>query len=82
MNFNQETNAVKFGKYGIVLEKEQLSYYCNGQLSKVADVSHEFNNKDLFTLAKKIADKNQIAEVEFTYKHLILRNSYETKNQI
>ena len=42
-----KTNAVKFGIYGIILNKEQLFYYVEGELFRVTDVSHYFNSNDL-----------------------------------
>jgi hypothetical protein len=59
------SNAVKFGKYAICLEKEQLSYYYNGNLTKVVDVTYEFTNKDLYNLATRISTKNNFGPVEY-----------------
>jgi len=72
------TNAVKFDKFAIVLEKErlshQLSYYSKGELTRVADVGIEFSNKDLFDLAVRISEKNGYGPVEFTSKNSIIKN--------
>ena len=64
----RKTNAVKFGNYGIILEKEQLSYYMNGELFQVRDVSHEFSFDDLYNLGLKIAAKKDISVVRFVHK--------------
>lgn len=64
----KKTNAVLFGKYIIVLEKEQLMYYIDGELSTVKDVSVEFTNSDLYDLAKKIADKKDLSIVQYINK--------------
>lgn len=65
------TNAVKFGRYGIVLEKEQLSYYFDGEVVQVKDVNYEFNYKDLYDLAVRISSKKGTGPVEYTHKKLI-----------
>ncbi len=65
----KQTNAVLFGNYMIVLEKEQLSYYVDGELASVKDVHTEFNSKDLFDLANRIADKKDIAAVYYVNKN-------------
>jgi hypothetical protein len=64
----KKTNAVLFGKYIIVLEKEQLMYYIDGELSAVKDVSVEFTNTDLYDLAKRIADKKELSIVQYINK--------------
>jgi hypothetical protein len=64
----KKTNAVLFGKYIIVLEKEQLMYYVDGELSTVKDVSVEFTNTDLYDLAKRIADKKELSMVHYINK--------------
>jgi hypothetical protein len=64
----QKTNAVKFGDYGIVLNKEQLFYYVNGDLMRVKDVSHEFNFDDLYNLANSISEKRQLGTVYFVHR--------------
>lgn len=64
----KKTNAVLFGKYIIVLEKEQLMYYIDGELSAVKDVSVEFTNSDLYDLAKRIADKKELSIVQYINK--------------
>jgi hypothetical protein len=64
----KKTNAVLFGKYIIVLEKEQLMYYIDGELSAVKDVSVEFTNSDLYDLAKRIADKKELSMVHYINK--------------
>jgi len=64
----KKTNAVLFGKYIIVLEKEQLMYYIDGELSAVKDVSVEFTNTDLYDLAKRIADKKELSMVQYINK--------------
>jgi len=72
VNLN-ETNTVKFGKYVICLDKEQLHYYMHGELVKVADVNFEFTNKDLYELAVKISRKNGYGTVEYTSKELVIK---------
>ncbi len=66
-----QTNAVKFGNYGIVLEKEQLSYYVDGEIVSVKDVNYEFTFKDLYDLATRISSKKALGPVEYTHKKLI-----------
>lgn len=68
----KKTNAVQFGKYGIVLEKEQLGYYLDGELFQVRDVNHEFNSDDLYNLALKIATKKDITAVNYVTKSDII----------
>ena len=63
-----KTNCVKFGKYVICLEKEQLNYYINGSLNKVADVTHDFSNVELYELATRITEKNGFGPVGFVHK--------------
>ena len=70
----KETNTVKFGKYVICLDKEQLHYYMHGNLVKVADVNFEFTNQDLYDLAVKIARKNEYGTVEYTTRELAIKN--------
>jgi hypothetical protein len=65
------TNAVKFGNYGIVLEKEQLSYYVDGEVVSVKDVNYEFTNKDLYELATRISAKKAMGPVEYSHKSII-----------
>lgn len=67
------TNAVKFGKYAIVLEKEQLSYYSDGEVFKVVDVNHEFTNAKLFELATNISRKNDFGPVNFCHKNEVVK---------
>jgi len=69
----KRSNTVKFGKFAICLEKEQLSYYCEGELTKVADVNYEFTNKDLYDLAVRISSKNGYGPVEYTAKDLVVK---------
>jgi hypothetical protein len=64
----KRTNCVKFGKYVICLQKEQLNYYINGCLNRVADVNHDFSNVELYELATKIAEKNGCGLVNFVHK--------------
>ena len=61
------SNSVSFGKFLIVLEKEQLSYYSSGVLTRVADVTPQFSNIDLFDLAVRIATKNEYGPVIYVY---------------
>lgn len=68
------TNVVKFGKFVISLEKEQLHYYMYGELVKVVDVNFEFTNKDLYELATKISRTNGYGPVEYTTKELAIKN--------
>jgi len=63
-----KTNAVKFGIYGIILNKEQLFYYVEGELFRVTDVSYEFNFNDLMELAVKIAVKKDASKVSFVHR--------------
>jgi len=65
----KQTNAILFGNYMIVLEKEQLSYYINGELASVKDVHPEFNSKDLFDLGKRISDKKELGSVQYVNKN-------------
>lgn len=67
-----KTNAVKFGSYGIILNKEQLFYYVDGELFRVTDVSHEFNSDDLMDLALKIAAKKDATKVSFVHRNDIV----------
>lgn len=67
------TNAVKFSNYAIILERDQLSYYIDGILRKVADVNPEFTPKDLFSLAERISEKKSLGMVEYTRKDLIIK---------
>jgi hypothetical protein len=62
------TNCVKFGKYVICLEKEQLNYYIDGSLNKVADVNHDFSVVELYELATRITEKNGFGPVNFVHK--------------
>ncbi len=68
----QKTNAVKFGDYGIILNKEQLFYYAGGDLMRVKDVTHEFNFDDLYNLAESISDKKQLGRVLFVHRNDII----------
>jgi hypothetical protein len=70
-----QTNTVSFGKFAIVLEKEQLHYYSEGEITRVVDVSYEFNQKDLFDLAKRISDKNGFGVVKFVNKKDVVKNA-------
>ena len=67
-----KTNAVKFGGYGIILNKEQLFYYVDGELFRVTDVSYEFNFDDLMELALKIAAKKDATKVSFVHRNDIV----------
>jgi len=69
----EKTNAVLFGNYMIVLEKEQLMYYIDGELSTVKDVSSEFTTKDLYDLAKRISEKKQFGTVYYVHKNDYLK---------
>ena len=71
----KKTNAVGFGKFAIVLEKEQLHYYADGEITRVVDVSYEFNYKDLFDLGSRIAVKNTLGAVKFVNKRDVVKNS-------
>jgi hypothetical protein len=66
------SNTVKFGKYAICLEKEQVLYYFNGDLTKVIDVNYEFTTKDLYELAVRISDKNDFGPVEYVAKDSVV----------
>jgi hypothetical protein len=69
----KKTNTVKFGKFAIVLEKDQLMYFTNGELSKVRDVPASFNYNDLFDLATRISEKNAYGPVENTTKDKVVK---------
>jgi hypothetical protein len=69
----KRTNTVKFGKFAIVLEKDQLMYYTGGELSKVRDVNPSFNNNDLYDLAVRITEKNEYGPVENTTKDKVVK---------
>ncbi len=60
------SNAVKFGPYGIILAKEQLMYYMDGELVRVKDVSNEFNSSDLYKMALKLSESKNAGPVYFT----------------
>jgi len=60
------SNAVKFGPYGIILAKEQLMYYMDGELVRVKDVSNEFNSSDLYKMAQKLSESKNAGPVYFT----------------
>lgn len=70
-----QTNTVSFGKFAIVLEKEQLHYYMDGEITRVMDVSYEFNMKDLFDLATRISSKNNFGPVKFVNKKDVVKNA-------
>jgi hypothetical protein len=70
-----QTNTISFGKFAIVLEKEQLHYYADGEITRVVDVSYEFNYKDLFDLGSRIAVKNTLGAVKFVNKRDVVKNS-------
>jgi hypothetical protein len=40
----------------------------DGELSRVADVTHEFTFTDLYDLAMKIAGKRNISKVSFVHR--------------
>ena len=70
----KRTNTVSFGKrFAIVLEKDQLMYYTDGQLMKCKDVPAAFNFNDLYDLAKRISDKNGYGEVVNTTKDKVVK---------
>jgi hypothetical protein len=69
----KKTNTVKFGKFAIVLEKDQLMYFTNGELSKVRDVNPSFNNNDLYDLAVRISEKNGYGPVENSSKEKVVK---------
>ena len=62
------TNTVKFGKFALVLEKDQVLYFTDGEITKVRDVNPSFNNNDLYDLAVRINEKNYYGVVENTTK--------------
>lgn len=70
----KRTNTVKFGKYAITLEKDQLNYYTDGKMTKVIDVNASYTTKDLFELAERISVKNNFGPVEYTTKDKILNH--------
>ena len=69
---NATTNTLKFGNYAICLQKEQLSYYHKGDLTKVIDVNHEFTLKDLYDLAVRISKKNELGTVQYVAKDSVV----------
>lgn len=69
----KRTNVVKFGKFAIALEKDQLMYFTDGELSKVRDVNPSFNNNDLYDLAVRISEKNGYGPVENTSKEKVVK---------
>lgn len=69
----EKSNAVSFGRYAILLEQEQLIYYVDGELTKILDVSCEFDHKDLFNLAERIALKKKVGPAKFILKEEIKR---------
>jgi len=64
----KKTNAVSFGKFGIILEKEQLSYYSEGEIVQVRDVTYEFTLDNLYELAVRIATKQNLLPVVYVNK--------------
>ena len=69
----KRTNTVKFDKFAIVLEKDQLMYFTDGELSKVRDVNPSFGNNDLYDLAVRISEKNGFGPVENTTKEKVVK---------
>lgn len=69
----KRTNTVKFDKFAIVLEKDQLMYFTDGELSKVRDVNPSFGNNDLYDLAVRISEKNGYGPVENTTKEKVVK---------
>ena len=69
----KRTNTVKFDKFAIVLEKDQLMYFTDGELSKVRDVNPSFGNNDLYDLAVRISEKNGYGTVENTTKEKVVK---------
>jgi hypothetical protein len=69
----KKTNTVKFGRYAIVLEKDQLMYFTDGELAKVRDVNPAFNTQDLYDLAVRITEKNGYGPVENTTKDKVVK---------
>jgi hypothetical protein len=67
------TNMIAFGNIAISLEKEQLNYYVNGNLTKVRDVGPLFDVNDLHDLGVNIATKNNLGPVKFVRKHDIVK---------
>jgi hypothetical protein len=56
----EKTRAVAVGKYAILLERCQLTYFTNGEIIKVNDVRPEFSTTDLMDLATRISEKNEL----------------------
>lgn len=73
MATSKRTNVVKFGKFAIVLEKDQLMYFTDGELSKVRDVNPSFGNNDLYELAVRISEKNGYGAVQNTTKTEVVK---------
>ena len=53
---NATTNTVKFGNYAICLQKEQLSYYHNGDLTKV---NYTKGTQSWEIVGKKVNEKGE-----------------------
>jgi len=70
---SKKTNAVAFGNYGIVLDRDQLCYYYEGKLTRVVEVGPAFTSVDLFKLATKISEKNSFGVVQFVHKSEIIK---------
>lgn len=70
------TNAVQFGKFAIILSKDQLQYYVDGQLHRVKDVKSDFNNIDLFELASRISNSRNYGEVKFVFPSQIVKQGF------
>jgi hypothetical protein len=46
-----------------------------GEITRVMDVSYEFNMKDLFDLATRISSKNNFGPVKFVNKKDVVKNA-------
>jgi len=68
-NFEHKTLGmrIKFGPYEVRLAKNgQVSYFKNGQLSKVKDMAISFNEQDLYVHVQELADKMGYKESSLT----------------
>ena len=69
INKPEKTRAVAVGKYAILLEKCQLTYFTDGEIIKVNDVRPEFSTTDLMDLATRIAEKNELSAPRYIKEH-------------
>jgi hypothetical protein len=65
MNKSFTSRAVKAGRFALILRKDQISYYLDGILTRVADVQPSFTEGDLLVLAEKISKKNEYGTARY-----------------